>query len=89
LRVERLVILTDVDGVYLKWGTESRQRLQSISVQDAERYLTGGQFPAGSMGPKITAAIQFLHRGGKEVVIAKPEDLIGAMQGASGTRISA
>ncbi|HAM53539.1 MAG TPA: carbamate kinase [Nitrospiraceae bacterium] len=88
LRVERFVILTDVDGVYLHWETEKRRRLESLIVKDAERYLTQGQFPPGSMGPKVAAAIQFLQLGGKDAVIAKSEDLIQAMQGSAGTRIS-
>jgi carbamate kinase len=88
LHVERFVILTDVDGVYLHWETDRRRKLERLTVKDAERYLTEGQFPAGSMGPKIAAAIRFLQYGGREVIIAKPEDLIRAMQGAAGTRIS-
>lgn len=87
LRVERFVILTDVDGVYLHWETERKQKLERLTAKNAERYLAEGQFPSGTMGPKIAAAIQFLQRGGRDAVIAKPEDLIAAMQGSAGTRI--
>ena len=87
LRVERFVILTDVDGVYLHWETRKKQRLDRLTVEDAERYLSEGQFPSGSMGPKIAAAIRFLQQGGRDAVIAKPEELIVAMQGSAGTRL--
>lgn len=89
LAMNKLVILTDVDGVYLDWNTSRRQKLDSISSADAKRYLTKGQFPAGSMGPKIEAAVRFLEAGGEEVIIARTEDLTRAMEGKAGTRIEA
>jgi carbamate kinase len=49
--------------------------------------LAEGQFPAGSMGPKIDAALYFLDRGGKSVIICRPEDLVAAMDGKAGTLI--
>lgn len=87
LGVERFVILTDVDGVYLGWGTEDRKKLGSLTTEDAGRYLREGQFPPGSMGPKIEAAVQFIASGGRDAIIAKPEDLVSAMNGEGGTRI--
>lgn len=87
LGMERLVILTDVDGVYLDWGTKDKKMIKTLSAGDAGKYLLDGQFPPGSMGPKIEAAVQFLEGGGKEVIIAEPENLIRAMEGKAGTRI--
>jgi carbamate kinase len=87
LAMKRFVILTDVDGVYLGWGTKDKKKLESLTARDAGRYLLEGEFPSGSMGPKIEAAVQFIESGGQDVVIAKPEDLLLAMNGGAGTRI--
>jgi len=85
--LERLIILTDVDGVYLQWESTRRKKLTTLSIDEAKTYHIEGQFPAGSMGPKIEAAIEFIGAGGKEVIIAKPEELEAAMKGKAGTRI--
>jgi carbamate kinase len=87
LCMDRFVILTDVDGVYLHWQKESRLRLETLTVREAAQYLREGQFPPGSMGPKIEASVNFLESGGREVIIAKPEDLMSAINGGAGTRI--
>ena len=58
-----------------------------MTVADAERYMKEGQFPAGSMGPKIEAAISFLRNGGKKVLITEPHLLEDAMHGKTGTVI--
>ena len=89
LGLEMFIILTDVDGVYLDWEGSQRKRLESISMKEARAYLLAGQFPPGSMGPKIEAALEFIASGGKEVIIAKPEDLLSAIEGKVGTRIVA
>ncbi|HXX57019.1 MAG TPA: carbamate kinase [Thermodesulfovibrionales bacterium] len=85
--MKTFVIVTDVDGVYLNWDSSSRRRIHSFTMNDAKRYLGEGQFPAGSMGPKIEAAIAFLESGGDEVLITRPEDLLEALRGNAGTRI--
>ncbi|HAK88054.1 MAG: carbamate kinase [Nitrospirae bacterium GWC2_46_6] len=87
LSLKKFIILTDVDGVYLNWESDDRKKLEILTVKDAEKYLAGGHFPAGSMGPKIEAAIEFLKSGGQEVIISKPEDLIAAIAGKRGTKI--
>ncbi|HYA26521.1 MAG TPA: carbamate kinase [Thermodesulfovibrionales bacterium] len=88
LGIERFVILTDVNGVYLDWGTDERKKLESLTAKDVRTYLLNGQFPSGSMGPKIEAALQFIDAGGREVIIARPEDLERAMRGVAGTTIT-
>lgn len=85
---ERLIILTSVDCVYLDYGKATQRPLRKISITDAKRYLAEGQFPPGSMGPKIEASIEFLEGGGKEVLITSPERLEDAIRGVSGTKIS-
>ena len=87
--LERFIILTDVDGVYLDWEGDRKKRLERLSAREAKAYLLEGQFPPGSMGPKIEAALEFIASGGKEVIIARPEELAAAIEGRTGTRIIA
>ena len=60
-----------------------------LTVSEARRYLADGEFPKGSMGPKVEAAITFLEQGGSEVLITSPSSLERAFTGTSGTRIVA
>jgi carbamate kinase len=83
-----LVILTDVQAVYLDYLEPEQRALRTLSVEDAEGYAAAGQFPAGSMGPKIEAAIQFLRGGGKSVIITASEALSDALVGKAGTTIT-
>lgn len=87
LSLSRFIILTDVDGVYLNWGSKEKQKLESLTIKEARKYLAEGQFPPGDMGPKIEAAIEFIDSGGKDVIIARPEDLAEALRGNAGTWI--
>jgi len=66
---EILMILTSVEKVALNYGEQNELTLNSMTVSEAVKYLHEGHFPPGSMGPKITAAIQFMQNGGKEVII--------------------
>lgn len=84
-----LYLLTGIDAVLLDFGTPHQRPVHVMSPQDAESHLAQGQFPAGSMGPKITAALQFLRDGGKRVLITSPGRLAAAAAGEVdvGTRI--
>jgi carbamate kinase len=84
LKADLLVIATDVDAVYLDWGTP-QQRAVSIAHPDA---LDLGLFPAGSMGPKVEAAAQFARTSGQPAVIGSLEQLSSILAGIGGTRIS-
>ena len=86
---ETLIISTGTEKVALHYKKSNQQLLDVIHLPDARRYLAEGHFPAGSMGPKIEAAIQFIERGGKEVIITTPEHLSHALDGKTGTRILA
>ncbi len=66
---DALVLVTGVDSVMLDFGTDSQRRLDRIDVTEAERHLAAGQFPEGSMAPKVRAATRFLQRGGRLAVI--------------------
>ena len=82
-----LIILTDVDVVYLNYGKENQKPLESSNVKEILDYYKQGHFKPGSMGPKIQAAIKFLQNGGRKVLITSPEKLKDAYQGKSGTWI--
>jgi carbamate kinase len=84
-----LCITTGVDRVAINFGTPDQRALDVVDVDEARRHLADGQFPPGSMGPKIEAALAFLEAGGDEVLITSPERLVDALDGAAGTRIVA
>ena len=87
IHAESLVILTDVDGVYLDYGKTDQRLLSNISPSELETYAQKGRFAKGSMGPKVEAAIRFLRNGGKRAVIANLGDLGGAIKGSAGTQV--
>ena len=83
------VILTGVPKVALDFGKPTQREVERLTVADAEKHLKDGQFPPGSMGPKIEAAIQFVKRCGKEVLITDIDHLREALEGNNGTRVVA
>lgn len=87
MRVDLLVMLTDVDGVYLEHGTPRARLLGEITADEAEQYLGEGHFYAGSMGPKVEAAIGFVRAGGRRAIITRPELLHTALASKAGTQI--
>jgi carbamate kinase len=89
LHAEMYVVLTGVAKVSIDYEKPSEKALDRITVAEARRYLAEGQFPAGSMGPKIEASIQFVNRGGGQVLITDVEHLRDALQGNDGTLIVA
>jgi len=89
LDLETLVISTDVDKVYLNFKKPDQLALDNISLAQAEEYLSEDQFLAGSMEPKIEAAVDFLSKGGKQVIITRPELISEALNQKAGTRIFA
>lgn len=80
-----LMILTDVDAVYLRYGNEDSEKLQELTVQQAKLYLAQGEFPPGSMGPKVQAAIRFVENGGKKAIITHLDQAPAALKGKAGT----
>jgi len=92
VKADMLIILTDVDAVYLNFGKPSQQRLRKAGLSEIKKYYKQGHFPDGSMGPKITAAIRFLEkcrgrRSGRKVIITSFELLDRAIEGRAGTII--
>lgn len=84
---QELFILTDTEFVSLNFGKPDQRDLRRMTLSEAERYLADGHFPAGSMGPKIEAAISFLKNGGRRVIICALARLMESLDGQSGTTI--
>jgi carbamate kinase len=84
---DALLLLTDVDGVYEGWGTPEARRIGEMSIDEASARLAAGHFPAGSMGPKVQAAGDFIRRGGRFVAIGSLQDATAILEGRTGTRI--
>jgi carbamate kinase len=87
--VETLLILTDVEKVSINYGKPSQKDLDRMTVQESKKYLAEGQFPSGSMGPKVESAISFLSNSGrKSVIIASLEKAEEALGGTAGTTVT-
>lgn len=84
---KHLVIATDVAQVALDFGKPTQRFLDRLTIAQGKKYLEDGQFPPGSMGPKIQAAVEFLEKGGEHVVITDLEHLGAAADGKAGTEI--
>jgi carbamate kinase len=87
LAADLFVVLTGVPQVYRDFGKPSQQALSSLSAREGRALHDAGQFPKGSMGPKIDAALKFVEAGGREVLITNPESLSAALEGKSGTYV--
>jgi len=89
IKADMLVILTDVDYVYLNFEDETRrQPLKEVKLDEIKRYYEEGHFPPGSMGPKVLGAIKFLEAGGKIAVIGHLERALDVIEGKTGTKIT-
>ena len=89
LGASALLLLTAVDAVRLDFGTAAERAVHDLPVTAAEQYLASGQFPAGSMGPKVAAAVRFIRSGGQIAAITCAQLLAATLAGdpAAGTRI--
>jgi carbamate kinase len=88
LQADVFIISTGVKEVCLNFGKADQKRLNNIKASEARRYMEDGHFAPGSMAPKIKAALDFLDRGGKEVIITSPENLKEAVLNGAGTHIT-
>jgi carbamate kinase len=84
---DRLIILTSVEEVYVGFGTPEQKPLGEVRLSEIKKLNDAGEFPPGSMGPKIEAAIAFLESGGKKVIISHARKLGEACEGGAGTHI--
>ncbi|MNP10862.1 Carbamate kinase 1 [compost metagenome] len=84
LDADLLVIATDVDAAYVDWGKPTQKAIAQAHPDDLERM----GFAAGSMGPKVQAAMEFARNTGKDAVIGALQDIVAITQGKAGTRVS-
>jgi len=83
-----LVILTDVDRVYLGFGTPEQRPVERLTLAEAEALLAGGELGSGSMAPKVEAAADFVRRGGTRAIIARLDQGREAVAGQAGTEVA-
>jgi len=89
LGIKLLMILTAVPRVAINFGTAQQRELDRVTKRELRDLQAEGHFPAGSMGPKIEAALRFLEGGGERVIIAHLEEAVSALRGESGTHVVA
>ncbi|QDR79847.1 carbamate kinase [Sporomusa termitida] len=82
-----LLLLTGVEKVCINYRQPDERQLDYLPVGQAEQYLAAGQFPEGSMAPKIRAAVEFVRFGGKKAIITTLNNICAALQGKTGTAI--
>ena len=87
LGLKTFIISTDVDNVFLDYRKPTQRPIERVSADEMQKFLSQGQFPSGSMGPKVQSAIRFLQNGGEEVIITSSELIIEAVHGQGGTHI--
>lgn len=77
------IMATDVDGVYLDWGKPTQRRLAQATAEELAQY----NFAAGSMGPKVEAAVDFVRQTGKRAAIGSLADIDRIVAGTAGTNV--
>ena len=87
LHADLFIVLTGVAKVSINFGKPTQKALDRLTIAEAEKHLADGQFPAGSMGPKIEASLQFVRATGKQVLITDVEHLREALEEKDGTVI--
>ncbi|ADN50146.1 carbamate kinase [Vulcanisaeta distributa] len=87
INADYLLILTDVDYVYINYRKPNQKKLIEVTISELEKYYNEGQFPPGSMGPKVLAAIRFIKNGGKTAYIGPLGRAKDIIRGRIGTKI--
>ncbi|HET8779054.1 MAG TPA: carbamate kinase [Agromyces sp.] len=87
--LETLVLVTGVDQVYVDFHRPTQRALERVGVDELRAHLADGQFPAGSMGPKVESAISFIESGGRHAVITSLTSLRNALAANAGTHVVA
>jgi carbamate kinase len=87
IQADIFVIASDVEGAAINWGKSDQKLLRKVPLAEMEKYVQAGQFPAGSMGPKVEALIEFFKATGNRGVICQLSEIEKAIAGAAGTEI--
>lgn len=85
---DALVIATNVDSVWLDWGKDSARPLRQVTLAELRVHQADGQFPPGSMGPKVESAIRFVQTTGARAVITSLDRITEALEGTAGTIVT-
>jgi carbamate kinase len=87
IRADIFIIASDVPGVSVDWGKPLQQQLRKVHPAELERFMAEGHFPAGSMGPKVQAILQFHRATGARGIVCHLEDIERAIAGEAGTEV--
>lgn len=87
VRADVFLILTDIDRVALNFGRPDQRFVDRLDAREAEALLSAGQFPPGTMGPKVLAAVRFVREGGGRAIIGDLSSALAALRGEAGTTI--
>jgi carbamate kinase len=87
IKADIFVIASDVAGAGINWGKPEQRILGRVTQQELQRHLREGQFPAGSMAPKVEAVMRFFESTGKRGIICHLEEIEMAIGGKTGTEI--
>jgi carbamate kinase len=86
--VDTMVLVTGVDEVYVHFGRSTQRALHDVTADEMRAHQSAGQFPAGSMGPKVESALRFVEAGGHRSIITSLERLPDALANKAGTHIN-
>ena len=86
--VDTMVLVTGVDEVCVDFGRPTERPLHDVTADEMRAHLAAGQFPAGSMGPKVESALRFVEAGGRRSIITSLERLPDALADKAGTHIN-
>jgi carbamate kinase len=87
LEADELVILTGVDAAMIRFGTPEQEEVRTATPETMQHYINEGYFAAGSMLPKVQAAMRFANKSGRRAIIASLERVTEALAGTTGTTI--
>jgi carbamate kinase len=88
INADVFIVASDVEGASVDWGKPQQRFLRKVAVSEIKEYVKAGHFPAGSMGPKVDAVIEFVESTGNRGIICDLDDIQKAVEGVAGTEIS-
>lgn len=87
IKADIFIVASDVEGAAVDWGKPEQRILRKVALAEIREYVEAGHFPAGSMGPKVDAVIQFAESTGNRCIICNLDDIQKAVEGVAGTEI--
>lgn len=87
IKADNFIIATDESNAFINYAKPDQRALETVTVAEMRRYLDEGQFPAGSMGPKVEAVVRFAEKTGNPGIITSIDNIASALAGTAGTRV--